>query len=291
MNEQAIVFDCKGASLLGVLHNAEASKNVGVVIVVAGGPQYRVGVSRQFVNLSRLLSSNGIPVLRFDHRGTGDSQGQYAGYVDMADDIRSAIDVLMKNNPQLERVVLWGECESATALSFYGHTDDRVSGLFMVNPWIRTDAGEAKTYIKHYYLSRLSDKEFWQKVFSGKFAFGESIKSFFSLVSRARKNEAGSSATNTSVDYEWLAQLDLPERVEKTMELYQGKSFILTSGNDLIAQEFKDHVAKSEGWQKILKDHAITLSDIAEADHSFSRSDWREILFNSVLQWVQDEHA
>ena len=40
--EQAIVFECSGARLCGVLHRPSRPDRRGVVIVV-GGPQYRVG--------------------------------------------------------------------------------------------------------------------------------------------------------------------------------------------------------------------------------------------------------
>ena len=291
MNELAVKFDCQGSALLGILHQATISANVGVIIVVAGGPQYRAGVSRQFVSMARLLADNNIPALRFDHRGTGDSEGNCRGFIDMGEDIKSAIDVLMSKNPNLEKVVLWGECESASAIAFYGHTDERVSGLFLVNPWIRTEAGEAQTYIKHYYLSRMMEKEFWRKVLSGKFSISSSLSSFFDLIKKAKKGKTKAKLSRQEATTAALVNLPLPQRLEQSTALYKGKIFILTSGNDLIAQEFKDYVATSSAWQKMIQADNFNMRDIAEADHSFSRSDWRQSLFDSVKDWVQDEHA
>ena len=43
-------------------------------------------------------------------------------------------------------------------LRFFMHTrDQRITGLVLLNPWVRTDQGAAKTYLKHYYLTRLLD--------------------------------------------------------------------------------------------------------------------------------------
>ena len=34
----------------------------------------------------------------------------------------------------------------------------------LLNPWVRSDATIAKTYLKHYYGQRLLEKEFWAKL-------------------------------------------------------------------------------------------------------------------------------
>jgi hypothetical protein len=66
MNEHAVVFPCEEDALLGIVHAPDQAGTTGVVIIVAGGPQYRVGAHRQFVVLGRELARQGIPVLRFD---------------------------------------------------------------------------------------------------------------------------------------------------------------------------------------------------------------------------------
>src|SRR5690349_24048098 len=45
------------------------------VLLVVGGPQYRVGSHRQFALLCRRLAGRGVPALRFDYRGMGDADG------------------------------------------------------------------------------------------------------------------------------------------------------------------------------------------------------------------------
>ena len=54
--EQAFTFGAGPASLIGVLHHAQAPGNSRGVVVVVGGPQYRVGSHRQFVLLARALA-------------------------------------------------------------------------------------------------------------------------------------------------------------------------------------------------------------------------------------------
>ena len=285
MIEQATIFQCNNSQLLGIVHCPEMAIKVGLIIVVAGGPQYRVGVNRQFVMMGRMFAKQNIPVLRFDHRGIGDSGGQYRGFVDMDDDIRSAIDELMTRFPDLDKIILWGECESASAIAFYAHTDPRVSGLIMINPWIRTEQGEAKTYLKHYYLSRLFDKELWHKIFSGKFSITASFKSFLELLFKAR-NSSNNSKNIQSENQ--LSQLPLPVRLEKSVDLYNGDIYIITSGRDLIAQEFSDYCKSSDEWQNILNSKRLKIDVIQEADHTFSRIEWRSELFSKMNLWIED---
>jgi len=91
VKEQALVFDCQGEQLIGIIHQGESEIRIGVLIVV-GGPQYRVGSHRQFLLLARALALHGTPVMRFDVRGMGDSGGEQRFFDQLDDDIRAAVD-------------------------------------------------------------------------------------------------------------------------------------------------------------------------------------------------------
>ena len=54
--ERGIVFGCAGEELVGVVHPVASPVARGVLVVV-GGPQYRVGSHRQFVLLARRLAA------------------------------------------------------------------------------------------------------------------------------------------------------------------------------------------------------------------------------------------
>ena len=183
-HEKAILMECLGETLIAIHHPAKSSCSIGVVIVV-GGPQYRVGSHRQFLQLARYLSANEVPVLRFDYRGMGDSSGKMLSFELVDDDIRAAVDMLMDLEPDLGSVLLWGLCDAASAALMYAASADRVHGLVLANPFVYTQAGEARTCLKHYYLSRLFGQDFWAKIFSGRFAWGKSLQSIADYLTKA----------------------------------------------------------------------------------------------------------
>src|SRR5687767_1902021 len=152
--EQPLLFDCDGADLVGVVAIPVAAARVGVLIVV-GGPQYRAGSHRQFVLLARSLANAGIASLRFDWRGMGDGEGPRTDFREANADLRVAIDALCDAVPALERVVLWGLCDGATACALYDASDRRVAGLVLVNPWVHTEASAAQARLTHYYRGRI----------------------------------------------------------------------------------------------------------------------------------------
>ena len=273
--EQPLFFDCGGDALLGVLHHpASASLDVGLLLVV-GGPQYRVGSHRKFVLLARALAASGIPVFRFDYRGMGDSAGDPRDFEGIADDIRAALDCFNEHHPGLRGVVLWGLCDAATANAFYATSDSRVLGQIALNPWVRTSSGEAQAFIRHYYLQRLIDRAFWHKVFSGKWPMVQAMRDFFSKLGHSRQSPAKAHGKTPA---------PLPERMFAAQEAAGGPTLVILSGQDLTAREYEDRVSESPAWSAWMASPKVTLRRLDAADHTFSRAVWRD----QVAEWSRD---
>lgn len=282
--EQPVVFPCRDDQLLGVLHRGNGARR-GVVIVIAGGPQYRAGAHRQFVSLARRLESLGHPVLRFDLRGMGDSSGEHLGFEHSIPDVRAAIDALQSSSPNVDEVVLFGECESASAILFYAYQDPRVAGAVLVNPWVRTEGGRAGVIMKHYYLQRLASLDFWRKVVRGGFDLRSSVSSFVTTL-RIYLRSRASPARDGGDRHEDLAGLPLPERTAAGMRRFRGRVLIVMSGHDYIAREFDEVIRASVAWQGLLEDPRVTRHDLAGADHTFSRDVWKRQASDWVCEWV-----
>ena len=123
-SEQAVVFECAGDRLVGITAVPEVAADIGVLILV-GGPQYRVGSHRQFTLLARSLAEAGFASLRFDYRGMGDSEGKKSEFDDTEDDIAAAIDAFIRSAPGVSRVVLWGLCDAASSALIFAHRSQR----------------------------------------------------------------------------------------------------------------------------------------------------------------------
>lgn len=278
--EKALAFPCAGDTLYGVLSLPPQPAARGVLIVV-GGPQYRVGSHRQFTLLARELAACGIPVMRFDYRGMGDSQGASRSFEEVDEDLRCAVDQFMQQAPGLREVAIWGLCDAASAALFYAGRDTRVTGLALVNPWVRTEQGLAKTHLKHYYLRRLAEKEFWLKIGRGRFHPGAAFKSLTGTISQvlaAQRNASASPIGETAAA--------LPARMLAGLQRFNGRVLLVLSGNDLTAMEFADLIKGSPAWQAALAARGTVRHDLAGANHTFSQRRWRDQLAAWTKDWL-----
>jgi uncharacterized protein len=279
-DEDTLSFDCEGEPLVGILSRTERPLARGVLIVV-GGPQYRVGSHRQFALLARYLAQGGVPTLRFDYRGMGDSGGEVRTFERVGADIRCAIDGFFAAAPGLKEVVIWGLCDAASAALMYAHQDSRVSGLVLLNPWVRTTQGLARAHLKHYYLRRLFQSGLWQKVARGEFDPRGAATAFGRMIVDAtgwnRSSRIGSP----------VSEAPFPDRMEDGLRKFRGKVLLILSGNDLTAQEFKDLLARSRGWRRLLEGERVTRYDLPGANHTFARRDWRERVERWTEGWVK----
>lgn len=286
--ERTFTFSCRGATLVGVVHPSDEPTERGVLVVV-GGPQYRVGSHRQFVLLARDLAAQGVPVMRFDHRGIGDSDDPYLGFEALDSDIAAAIDAFLTQCPSLREVVLWGLCDAASAILFYAHQDPRVAGIVLLNPWVRTPESEARTYLRHYYVRRLIDRGFWRNLFSGRFKPHESVLSLLGLFAQRFGIAAPSSSTTASSNSRDASPL--PERMAEGLAKFSGPALLIMSGQDLTAREFEDSARSSEVWRRLLSEPRVSRRDLQDADHTFSRRIWHDKVVAWTSEWVRNCQA
>jgi exosortase A-associated hydrolase 1 len=274
--ERALAFDCGGDTLVGIASVPGKPCTRGVLIVV-GGPQYRVGSHRQFALLARHLAAQGIAAMRFDVRGMGDSEGDERDFEGIQDDIRAALDAFVAALPGMRDVVLWGLCDGASAAALYAPGDARVRGLVLLNPWVRTDDGVARTRLKHHYRDRLHDPEFWRKLARGQFDYVGSIKSMLGLVRAAFG--AGSRQQDG-------ATASLPERMRQSLHAFGGQTLLVIGGADLTGREFCDVAGSTPAWKRLSSAPHVAWRRLEEADHTFSRRAWRDQVATWTAEWV-----
>jgi uncharacterized protein len=270
MSEHALLVAAGDQSLPAVLHRAAGAPRAAVLIVV-GGPQYRVGSHRQFVLLARHLADAGCTVLRFDYGGMGDAGGEVRTFEDCGDHIRAASDRLLAEVPAGTKLVLWGLCDAASAIMMYASSDARITGVVVANPWARHTATQAGTMLRSYYLRRLLSADFWRKLLGGGVRVGESVGSLAKNV-----REAGGGAEPGG----------FIDRMRIGVEKLRCPMLLIISERDLTAAEFLLTVERSGPWQKALAALRLTRETVPGADHTFSRRAWRDSVAATSARWI-----
>lgn len=278
MKESVLNFDCEGERLVGILAEPAntAPAEVGVVIIV-GGPQYRAGSHRQFTLLARHLANHGVAALRFDYRSMGDSPGEARDFLRVDADIAAAIAALLAARPALERVVLWGLCDAASAALLYLEStpDPRVAGVALLNPWVRSAATLAQTHVKHYYWRRLREKAFWLKLLRG----GVGLTALRTLGGNLRLARGAGKAKIDSRSF--------PDRMAAGLRSFDGPVLLILSGDDYTAREFVGYARSSAAWQGLLVRPTLDLHDMPTADHTFSAIHDQDCQFRICLDWLR----
>jgi exosortase A-associated hydrolase 1 len=274
--ERFLIFDCDGDACVGVLAvslNRNAPPEVGIVIIV-GGPQYRVGSHRQFTLLSRAVAESGVPVLRFDYRGMGDSEGERRTFESIDRDVATAIDALQRET-HVSRVVLWGLCDGASAALMYAQKDRRIAGIVAINPWVRSCHGEASTRLKHYYLRRLFSRSFWSKLARGDFNVQDSRSDFVDALRRGLGDPMP------------IDDSDYLRRMQQGWERFQRPVLFILSGNDFTAREFEGWVNGDRDRRRLFQSLQSEILIIENADHTFSNGVWRDRVAQATAEWLQ----
>lgn len=284
-----IVTECEGDRLLGMIHPAEGAGDLGVLIVV-GGPQYRAGAHRQFVHLARSLAEGGIPAMRFDQRGIGDSEGRFPGFLDLDPDIAAAIGAFQAQLPNLRRIVLWGLCDAASAILLYAHRDPRVAGAVLANPWVRTEQVAASAHLRFHYPRQLVSPAFWGRLLRGEVQVGRSLRGLWSDLRQSRGGKPARQDTpSPEPSTPEAADPDFPRRMAQGLAALRAPVLILLSGNDPTADEFRTLCSAYRRWKKALGSKSITQVPIPGAAHTFPSEAQRTAAAAETLRWLEAE--
>jgi exosortase A-associated hydrolase 1 len=229
------------------------------------------------VLLARSLAARGFAVMRFDCAGMGDSDGDERPFTDRDDDVRAAIDAFVARVAAIDEVAIWGLCDAASAALLYAPRDARVRHLVLLNPWVRSDAGLARTHLKHYYTSRLADRAFWADLVRGRVGVLRAAKGLLATLVAARDRPE-------RIDDE--AGLGFQARMARGWKRFRGDILLICSGDDLTAREFIDHAARDAEWAGLLEQRRVARCDLADADHTFSRAAWRDRVAAQTADWL-----
>ncbi len=134
--DNAIVFGSHD-HLLGVLRTVAPENDLQCIaaVMVTPGMLHHAGPFRLHVDMAERLASHGMPSLRFDLSGIGESLGVGTGgrSIDRAArEIRQAIDILVERT-RTRKVILFGLCSGADDSIHAALSDERVAGVLAMD--------------------------------------------------------------------------------------------------------------------------------------------------------------
>lgn len=253
MSRRHFTFECEGNALAATLD--EAAGEVGLLLV-SGGNEVRAGPWSSQAQLAAALAAAGFPVLRFDRRGVGDSEGGNGEFRSSSADIAAALVAFRREVPELEHIAAFGNCDAASALMLARGAG--CDALVLANPWT-FDAPESEAppaALRAHYRRRLADPKALLRLLNGKVSLGKLFASLFSAAKPA------------------AARSGLAGEVAQGLAAFTGPVRILIAENDRTAQAFLG------GWNK----HDPRLHRCPAASHSFVEARAREWLEAQVLE-------
>ena len=266
MTRRHLAFACEGSTLAATLD--EAPRRTGLLIV-SGGNEVRSGAWSGQAQLAAEIAAAGFPVLRFDRRGVGDSDGPNGGFRTSGPDLAAAIAAFRATG--VSRVVGFGNCDAASALMLAGGSG--FDALVLGNPWTFDDADSVEATpmppaaLRAHYLRRLTDPRALWRLMTGKVGLG-GLASGLAGASRA---------TTRSI---------LATDMDRALAGFSGEVVFVVAGRDRTGQAFLAN------WNRA--DHRVRIC--AGATHSFVEPEARAWLRDEVLNilnaaWYLDVHA
>jgi exosortase A-associated hydrolase 1 len=257
MTRCQFTFACEGAQLAASLDVAPGTTGL---LIASGGNELRSGPWGSQARLAERIAASGFPVMRFDRRGVGDSEGANSGFAGSIPDIAAALGAFRVQMPQLQRVVAFGNCDAASALMLARGAG--CDALVLANPWtFGPEAAPDQTdptppaALRAHYLRRLTSPAAIWRLLTGKVRIGKLASS----LAQAAKPDA--------------PQSGLARQMADGLAQFAGPVTILLAENDRTAQTFLAN------WDR----NDARLRRCPEASHSFVEPPARIWLQGQIL--------
>jgi hypothetical protein len=257
-DRQAITITNEGKKIFGILHwpiNVEGP--VPAIVICPGFAGNKSGKFRIFVEISRELAKNGIAVLRFDYRGTGDSEGDFAEITieSQVSDSLAGINFLKTNSKiNSDKIGLLGRS---------------LGGMIAILAAVR-----AQTIHSLALWAPVFSSEQWKKILDG-----AAYTSTNQLTEGVLRFLPSNIPAIPSVDFlKQFFQVDL----KKELETIQHVPLLHIHGN-------KDEFVKYEhalAYKSASQTNAqAVFIELPNSNHDFSLAEERKIAINETTQW------
>ena len=298
-----VSFDFAGFNLVGSLHETNRPAAHGVILLNQG-PVDRGGSHRLYIKLANELTAMGVPVLRFDARGVGESDGIWEaetqetglsileayGHIQRGvwkDDALAAIE-FMQRTTGVSRIILGGLCGGATTAVFAGVDHPAVDAMFLIGTPItfssvtRRTADLPDAIIERdsaAYRRKLFKLSSWSRLLSMKTDYRTMAHVFMVQLQR----QVGRLGGDVSMPGDDDGNINLPLIKSILTACKRRKRLLFVYGeNDYLWQEFQEHLTRFGSDRSRLP---FELKTIPKANHILTEASWQQALFTSVCDW------
>lgn len=261
MTRQHFTFECEGARLAATLDRADGQTGL---LLVSGGNEVRAGAWNGQARLAAQVAAEGYPVMRFDRRGVGDSEGTNREFRSSGEDIATALAAFRKECPQLSRVVAFGNCDAASALMLIGGVG--FDALVLSNPWtIENDGEEAPAeVVRAHYRRRLADPAAVMRLLRGQVSPTTLLRGLIAGLQPSTRRPTG-----------------LAAEIGRGLAGFSGPVCFLVAGRDRTGLAFLARWDKADPRIRICVD----------ATHSYVEPEARTWLFERILEVLGSTQA
>ena len=251
------------------------------IVLLNAGVIHRVGPNRLSVKLARELAAVGLPALRFDLSGLGDSAPRRSTTsIDdgIALDIGEAFEFLSRAYGA-ERFVMVGLCSGGREAFRAAYRESRVAGAVLIDPY----AYATVPFFVRRYGPRLIRGKSWGNVLSGRHRLRRALRARLGTWTTRRSHEP----PNTDV-------CGIPERPSRPA-MGDALDRVLARGTELLfvhtggmPEHYNYRDQLRDAFPKQFAHRRLRYEYLPDADHTFSSEDTRRDLRERLLSWLAD---
>jgi pimeloyl-ACP methyl ester carboxylesterase len=278
VKERPVTFGAM-KSLSGILTEpAGSGAGQPAVLLLNAGLLHRVGPNRFYVTLARQLAAAGLPVLRFDYSGLGESEprrDELSLEQSMLAEGIEAMDFLAASGVA-DRFVPMGLCAGAENAQRLAHEDARVAGAVLIDGYAyRTNGYYLRQYGRHVLSARS-----WRRVAASPLSWWKARAGAQAGGAPAGGNPGGVGFVREFPPRE-TCLAELKAILARDAELF----FVFTGGG---MTEFYNYAGQFGDTFPTLRGHPrVRVEFMNIADHTFTLRSQQDALFASIDAWAR----